>query len=133
MSIACAKTGLHFNTFKRRAINLNVYNPNKSGKGLRKPKKWGADSYSLEEILQGKFPQYQSNKLRIRILEEGIKKHQCEGCFLEIWQKNPIPLEVNHKDGNKNNHLLENLELLCPNCHALTNTYRGKNIKRLKS
>jgi 5-methylcytosine-specific restriction endonuclease McrA len=40
---------------------------------------------------------------------------------------NPIPLELEHKDGNCTNHNIENLELLCPNCHALTDTYRGKN------
>jgi hypothetical protein len=130
MSEACAKTGLHFNTFKKRAIELNVYSPNGSGKGLKKPKKIGHDSYSLNDILDGKHPQYQSNKLRIRLINEGVKEYKCEKCLLEKWQNEPIPLELNHKDGNRNNHLLNNLEMLCPNCHAQTSTYRGKNVKR---
>ena len=42
----------------------------------------------------------------------------------------PLNMELHHKDGNKNNHLLSNLMLLCPNCHAQTNNYRAKNINK---
>jgi hypothetical protein len=130
MSEACAKTGLHFNTFKKHALILNVYNPNSAGKGLKKPKKFGHDSYSLDDILEGKYPYYQTNKLRIRLLNEGRKEHRCEKCKLTEWLGLPIPLELNHKDGNRHNHLWDNLEMVCPNCHAQTENYRGKNVKR---
>ena len=40
-----------------------------------------------------------------------------------------IPLELHHVNGDNRDNRLENLQLLCPNCHALTNTYRGKNNK----
>ena len=129
MSEACAKVGLHFNTFKKRALLLNVYSPNKSGKGLQKPKKIGKDSYSLDDILAGKHPYYSTNKLRIRLLKEGVKIHKCEKCNNTQWLGLSIPLELNHKDGNRTNHKLDNLEMLCPNCHAQTSTYRGKNIR----
>lgn len=46
------------------------------------------------------------------------------------WLGQPIPLELHHKDGNKNHNELSNYELLCPNCHALTDTYRGKNCQK---
>lgn len=52
---------------------------------------------------------------------------QCNNCKLTEWQGNPIPLELEHKNGVHNDNRIENLELLCPNCHALTSTYRGKN------
>lgn len=57
-----------------------------------------------------------------------IRGHKCENCLNETWQNVPIPLEVHHLDGDKLNNDLSNLQLLCPNCHALTENYRGKNI-----
>ena len=57
-----------------------------------------------------------------------LRGHRCEQCQLEVWLDNPIPLEVHHKDGDKLNNELDNLQLLCPNCHALTSNWRGHNI-----
>ena len=57
-----------------------------------------------------------------------LRGHKCEHCGLEEWQGQPIPLEVHHKDGDHLNNELDNLSLACPNCHALTENYRGKNI-----
>ena len=57
-----------------------------------------------------------------------IRGHCCEQCGTEQWLGNPIPLEVHHIDGDSLNNEMDNLKLLCPNCHALTDNYRGKNI-----
>ena len=57
-----------------------------------------------------------------------LRGHKCEKCQREIWEEHLIPLEVHHKDGDHLNNELDNLELLCPNCHALTENWRGKNI-----
>ncbi|MBK6998271.1 MAG: HNH endonuclease [Lewinellaceae bacterium] len=59
--------------------------------------------------------------------------HRCENCDLTEWLASPIPLELHHKDGNRYNNAIENLLLLCPNCHALTDNYRAKNIKKILS
>ena len=56
--------------------------------------------------------------------------HKCEKCRLDTWLNNPIPLEIHHKDGDNLNNEEDNLELLCPNCHAFTSNYRGKNIDK---
>lgn len=72
----------------------------------------------------------QSNKLRKKLLREGIKEARCERCGNTEWMGVPIPLEVHHINGDKTKNELDNLQLLCPNCHALTDTYRGKNIKK---
>ena len=61
-----------------------------------------------------------------------LRGHKCEKCKNEKWLDAPIPLEVHHKDGDHLNNELENLELLCPNCHAMTKNWRGKNINTKK-
>lgn len=70
-----------------------------------------------------------SNGLKKRLLREGIFQRKCYSCSNSEWLEKPIPLELEHKDGNCYNNLLENLTLLCPNCHAFTPTYRGRNRK----
>ena len=102
-----------------------VYSGNQAGKGMQKPK----SKMNLIEYLKNS-KDIQSNKVRIRLLEEGYKEHKCENCGLTEWLGNPIPLELHHKDGNRNNNTIENFVLLCPNCHAFTDSYRGKNCAK---
>ena len=52
---------------------------------------------------------------------------KCAGCKLDIWRDQPIPLELDHVDGNQENNAVEKLRLLCPHCHSLTPTFRGRN------
>lgn len=63
------------------------------------------------------------------LFREKLKEEKCECCGNTEWMGKKIPLEVHHKDGNRFNNNIENLEILCPNCHAQTENYRGKNIK----
>lgn len=123
---AAAKLGIKYDTYKKYAIKYQCFKKNQSGKGITKI----MPSTPLNDILTGKHPQYQSNKLRIRLLAEGIFEHCCNKCNNTEWLGNPIPLELEHKNGISSDHSIANLELLCPNCHALTTTYRGKNIKK---
>jgi len=53
--------------------------------------------------------------------------NSCCKCGISDWQGNAIVLEIEHKDGNSSNNKEENLELLCPNCHSQTETYKNKN------
>ena len=70
---------------------------------------------------------YQSYKLKNRLLKEGLKERKCECCGLSQWQGKKIPLELHHVNGDNKDNRIENLQLLCPNCHALTDNYRGLN------
>jgi hypothetical protein len=72
-----------------------------------------------------------SFKLKNKLLKEGYKEHKCENpeCGLTEWHGKPIPLELHHINGDNTDNRLENLQLLCPNCHSLTDTYGGKNQK----
>lgn len=120
---AAAKLGIQYQTYRNHAKRLGVFTTNASGRGLKKQ----IPSISLIEILKGNHPSYQSNKLRIRLIKEGIKEQLCEECGIIEWNGKPISLELEHIDGNHNNHLLSNLKILCPNCHSQTMTYRGRN------
>ena len=80
---------------------------------------------------------YSSYKLKNRLIKEKILKEKCCGCKKTIWnsrltngENKKIPLELEHKNGNHFDNRLENLELLCPNCHSFTETYGGKNKKK---
>lgn len=71
--------------------------------------------------------------------KESIKKnliqlrgHKCEKCGLSEWRNQPISLELHHIDGDRCNNELENLQLLCPNCHSQTPNYRGKGTIKQK-
>ena len=82
----------------------------------------GSDSYEkLTENFSGK-------KETIKRALLNNRGHICESCGLSEWLGKPIALEVHHRDGNNKNNDVENLELLCPNCHAQTEYYRGHNI-----
>lgn len=125
-SEAAAKLGIKYDTYKKYAIKYGCFSTNQSGTGITKV---SGNKIPLNEILEGKHPQYQSNKLRLRLLSEGTFQYKCTNCGLTEWLGNPIPLELEHKDGNPSNNRLDNLTLLCPNCHSLTDTYRGRNKK----
>jgi hypothetical protein len=129
MAIAARKLDMHFNTFRRYAIKLGCYNTNQSHKGVKTGPR--IDRILTDDILAGLYPDYQTYKLKLRLLREGYIEDKCQLCG---WDKKVegaefSPCELHHKDGNSHNHVRANLELICPNCHSLTTTYRAKNKK----
>lgn len=110
------------NNIKRLKIDISHF----TGKGWSKNKK-SSFKRPLSDYLSNEYPIH-SHKLRLRLIDEKVFQPICSNCGLEKWLNDPIPLELEHKDGNPLNNSLDNLCLLCPNCHALTPTYRGKNI-----
>ena len=79
-------------------------------------------------FLSRPFEEIAPSSIRKRIALE--QKGHCNKCGLNEWQGEPIALELEHKDGDNQNNSRDNLECLCPNCHATTDTWRGRNKNR---
>lgn len=119
---------INYKTFRKYCKDLNIeWKPNYKHKNIKRIRK---SKILLSEILNGNYPNYQIHKLRIRLIKELNWVKQCVICKLQLWNNKEIPLELDHIDGNNKNHNLNNLRLLCPNCHAQTDNYCGKNKKK---
>lgn len=80
---------------------------------------------SLNEILTIDS-YYQSNNLKLRLIKENIKEYKCEKCGISEWNNEQIGLQLHHINGENTDNRIENLILLCPNCHSQTDNYCGK-------
>ena len=127
MAQAAKLMNMPFATFKRRAIDAGLYDPNQGGKGIKKEYR-GSNKRLLEDILNGKHIEYPTDKLKKRLISEEYFDKVCVECGItDTWNDKPIVLHLDHINGVNNDHRLENLRLLCPNCHSQTDTYCGKN------
>lgn len=119
---------LHRVTFQTYAKKLNCYYP-KYGRGVLKEKgtnflsKFDINKWNNDELIE-----VARATVRRWIFKLQLFPIKCNMCNLDKWLDKDIPLELNHINGNGHENRKSNLELLCPNCHALTETYRGKNV-----
>jgi HNH endonuclease len=101
------------------------------GKGWRRGRVFGIEPRIPLDAILVKDSTFQSFKLKRRLFAEGIKTPRCELCgWAERSEDDRIPLELDHINGNRYDNRIENLRILCPNCHSLQPTHRGKNQKR---
>jgi Zn finger protein HypA/HybF involved in hydrogenase expression len=119
--------GGNYQTTNRRIQKLDIDTTHFTGQAWNRGKITGPKRH-IEEYLKENSV-VQSFKLKGRLIAEGLKEHKCECCGITEWNGKPAPIELDHINGNHHDNRLENLRILCPNCHAQTDTYRGKNKK----
>ena len=119
------EAGGNYACLKKRIAEYNVDISHFTHKGWNKGKVHGPKR-PLKDYLSNKYP-IGSYKLKNRLLKEGVFDNKCYGCGRKTWKNKQIPTELHHLDGNSKNNNLSNLQILCNNCHALTDNFRGKN------
>jgi hypothetical protein len=98
------------------------------GKAVRRGEiKPRAAGMPLEELLRSGKSRY---NIKHRLIRAGLLQNRCQQCGLSEWQSKPLVTHIDHINGIKDDHRLENLRMLCPNCHSQTETYSGHNAKR---
>lgn len=79
---------------------------------------FGNSGKPIEEMLIENSYQKHPSKVKKRLLNNGIKENKCERCGITEWMGEPITIQLHHVNGNRDDNRLENLIMLCPNCHS---------------
>ena len=129
-SLGLIGAGGNYATIHRWCTKWNIDTSHFLGQGHNKGKSRkygysGPKKTPLSELLV-ETPTFhiKSHSLKLRLIDEGIFERKCYKCNLTIWLDQPISLELEHINGIHSDNRLQNLTLLCPNCHSQTPTYR---------
>ena len=101
-----------------------------SGQQAKKGQYKGGNAYvPAMHYIENNLP-ISSFKLKNKLIKDGIKENKCECCGISEWLGVDIPLELHHKNNNHHDNSLNNLQILCPNCHSIQEGNSGSNIGR---
>ena len=128
-------TGGNYHTVNFHTKRLNLDTSHFTGRGWNVGSRYRQVSYSapIESFLV-KDRLVTSSDLRRKLINANILPNECSICSIRDWQNAPLTLHLDHINGDHFDNRLENLRLLCPNCHSQTSTYCGRGItKRISS
>jgi Zn finger protein HypA/HybF involved in hydrogenase expression len=92
------------------------------GQVVARPRRWTVEDILARSRCRGCVKRH--------LIEAGILLNVCEECGLESWRGKPLAIQLDHRNGDRDDHRLENLRMLCPNCHSQTTTFAGRNLRR---
>jgi len=122
--------GNNYKTFKKYIKKYNISTEHFGLKHDTVVKLNKEKAIPLKEIFEGKHPNIHNYIIKKKLLAAGIKTNKCEICGQnEKWNGLHLIMQLDHVNGISTDHRLENLRLICPNCHTQTSTYCGKNNK----
>ena len=114
--------GGNYETLKRHIVKLGLDTSHFVGRGWSKG--LSIPPVDIDEYLSNKR-RITPYRLKLRLFSEGLKENRCEVCGIDSWNNKPLNCQLHHLDGNVDNNSLDNLQILCPNCHSQTSNYRG--------
>ncbi len=122
--------GGNYSAIQRAIIVHSISTSHFTGKGWRKGSSKPVIKAKILSTILKRDSDVQSHKLKNRLFKEGLKFPKCEECgWAVISADGRLPLELDHINGVKSDNRIENLRILCPNCHSLKPTHRGRNKK----
>lgn len=123
--LKCKPTTLN-NYLKKMGIE---YKGQQNKKGQQK----GPNTYIPASYYFDNQTMIKSSLLREKLIRDGYKENKCEICGCQEWLGHKVPLELHHKNNNHFDNSLENLQILCPNCHSIQNGNSGANIGKYQN